>query len=111
MASRAVRKQLGEPSVQRRRGAKLASVQPYLVRVSCIFHNSQQLSCKIFQDISHSSKMQAEERHQRIEKYLQRVEFASLEELAKHVGASVSTVRRDLTTLDAAKTLKRTHGG
>ena len=55
--------------------------------------------------------MQAGERHQRIEKYLQRVEFASLEELAKHVGASVSTVRRDVTTLDAAKTLKRTHGG
>ena len=55
--------------------------------------------------------MQAEERHQRIEKYLQRVEFASLEELAKHVGASVSTVRRDLTILDATGTLKRTHGG
>lgn len=55
--------------------------------------------------------MQAEERHQRIEKYLQRVEFASLEELAKHVGASVSTVRRDLTVLDAGGTLKRTHGG
>ena len=55
--------------------------------------------------------MQAEERHQKIEKYLQRVEFASLEELAKHVGASVSTVRRDVTTLDAGKALKRTHGG
>ncbi len=55
--------------------------------------------------------MQAEERHQKIEKYLQRVEFASLEELAKYVGASVSTVRRDVSVLNAAGTLKRTHGG
>jgi len=55
--------------------------------------------------------MQAEERHQKIEKYLQRVEFASLEELSKYVGSSVSTVRRDVTILNAAGTLKRTHGG
>src|ERR1044071_4128740 len=55
--------------------------------------------------------MQAEERQQRIEHYLSKVEFASLEELAKHVSASVSTVRRDLTLLEATGTLKRTHGG
>lgn len=55
--------------------------------------------------------MTAEERQKRIEVYLQRVEFASLEELSKHVNASLSTVRRDLTTLEAAGTLKRTHGG
>lgn len=55
--------------------------------------------------------MQAEERQQRIEEYLQRVEFASLEELAKQVGASPSTVRRDLSVLEGAGTVRRTHGG
>jgi DeoR family transcriptional regulator, fructose operon transcriptional repressor len=55
--------------------------------------------------------MTAEERKHRIEAYLQDVEFASLEELARHVEASVSTVRRDLTVLEAAGGLKRTHGG
>ncbi len=55
--------------------------------------------------------MTAEERKHRIEAYLQRVEFASLEELAQHVEASTSTVRRDLTTLEAAGNLRRTHGG
>jgi DeoR family fructose operon transcriptional repressor len=55
--------------------------------------------------------VQAEERQQRIDEYLQKVEFASLEELAKEVDASTSTVRRDLTILEAAGALKRTHGG
>lgn len=55
--------------------------------------------------------MSSEERQKRIETYLQKVEFASLEELAKHVDASVSTVRRDLTALEATGTVKRTHGG
>jgi DeoR family transcriptional regulator, fructose operon transcriptional repressor len=55
--------------------------------------------------------MQAEERQKHIGDYLQKVEFASLEELAKHVDASVSTVRRDLTLLEATGSLKRTHGG
>jgi len=55
--------------------------------------------------------MTAEERKHRIEAYLQEVEFAALEDLAKHVGSSVSTVRRDLTVLEAAGNLKRTHGG
>ncbi len=55
--------------------------------------------------------MQAEERQQRIGEYLQKVEFASLEEIASQVLASVSTVRRDLTVLEAAGHLRRTHGG
>ena len=55
--------------------------------------------------------MTADERKHRLEAYLQQVEFASLEDLAKHVGSSVSTVRRDLTVLEAAGNLKRTHGG
>ena len=55
--------------------------------------------------------MTAEERKYRIETYLQKVEFASLEELSQHVESSVSTVRRDLTALEAAGTVRRTHGG
>lgn len=55
--------------------------------------------------------MQAEERQKRIEDYLIKVEFASLEELARHVGASSSTVRRDLTLLEGAGNIRRTHGG
>ena len=55
--------------------------------------------------------MSAEERQKRIETYLKQVEFASLEELAKQVNASVSTVRRDLTLMETTGTLKRTHGG
>ncbi|MCO5053012.1 MAG: DeoR/GlpR family DNA-binding transcription regulator [Verrucomicrobiae bacterium] len=55
--------------------------------------------------------MTAEERKHRLEAYLQEVEFAALEDLAKYVGSSVSTVRRDLTALETAGTVKRTHGG
>jgi len=55
--------------------------------------------------------MQAEERQIRIEAYLQKVEFASLDELAEVVDASVSTVRRDVTSLEANGNIKRTHGG
>ena len=55
--------------------------------------------------------MTADERKHRIEAYLQRVEFASLEELSQHVEASVSTVRRDLSVLEGAGNLRRTHGG
>jgi DeoR family fructose operon transcriptional repressor len=55
--------------------------------------------------------MTAEERKHRIEAYLQRVEFASLEELSRHVETSISTVRRDLTALETGGTLRRTHGG
>jgi DeoR/GlpR family transcriptional regulator of sugar metabolism len=55
--------------------------------------------------------MTAEERKHRLEAYLQQVEFASLEDLAKHVGSSVSTVRRDLTAMEGGGNVKRTHGG
>jgi len=55
--------------------------------------------------------MQPEERQHRIGEYLQTVEFAGLEDISKHVGASVSTVRRDLSVLEATGTIKRTHGG
>lgn len=55
--------------------------------------------------------MSADERQKRIEEYLQKAEFASLEELSAHVGASISTVRRDLTALEASGNVKRTHGG
>jgi DeoR/GlpR family transcriptional regulator of sugar metabolism len=55
--------------------------------------------------------MTSEERKHRLESYLQEVEFASLEDLAKHVGSSVSTVRRDLTAMESGGTVKRTHGG
>src|SRR5260221_962543 len=55
--------------------------------------------------------MQAQERQKRIEAYLQKVEFASLEELAAHVDASSSTVRRDLSLLESGGNVQRTHGG
>lgn len=55
--------------------------------------------------------MQPEERQSRIESYLQKAEFASLEELAQHVGVSVSSVRRDLGILESLGTIRRTHGG
>jgi len=55
--------------------------------------------------------MQPEARQHRIAEYLQKVEFASLEEIAQQVGASVSTVRRDLSVLEAAGNMRRTHGG
>lgn len=55
--------------------------------------------------------MQPEERQKRIAEYLQKVEFASLDELAEHVDASVSTTRRDLTVLEGGGNIRRTHGG
>ena len=55
--------------------------------------------------------MQAEERQQRISEFLQKAEFASLEEIARHVDASVSTIRRDVTLLETVGTVRRTHGG
>jgi DeoR family transcriptional regulator, fructose operon transcriptional repressor len=55
--------------------------------------------------------MQSEERQTKIEAYLQKVEFASLEELAQAFGASVSTIRRDLTSLEERGVARRTHGG
>lgn len=55
--------------------------------------------------------MTAEERQKRIAEYLQTAEFASLEELANHVLASISTVRRDVIELAVVGTVARTHGG
>ena len=55
--------------------------------------------------------MQAEERQFLIEQHLQKVEFASLEELSEKVDVSISTVRRDLTLLETRGTIRRTHGG
>jgi DeoR family transcriptional regulator, fructose operon transcriptional repressor len=55
--------------------------------------------------------MQPEERQKRIQQFLARAEFASLEELAAHVSASPSTVRRDLNLLEEGGTIRRTHGG
>jgi DeoR family transcriptional regulator, fructose operon transcriptional repressor len=55
--------------------------------------------------------MQSEERQKRIREHLERVEFASLEDLARQVSASLSTVRRDLNSLETAGAVRRTHGG
>ena len=55
--------------------------------------------------------MKAEERQKKIKEYLQEAEFASLEELARHVLTSVSTVRRDVTDLESEGIVRRTHGG
>lgn len=55
--------------------------------------------------------MQAAERQSKLETYLLKAEFASLEELAQHVGVSVSTVRRDLAALEGHSSVRRTHGG
>lgn len=55
--------------------------------------------------------MTSAERQSKIEGYLQTAEFASLEELARHVGVSVSTVRRDVDAMAEGGLLRRTHGG
>ena len=73
------------------------NVNKYLAKYSKIFHIL--------------SQMTSDERKYRIESYLQKVEFASLEELAKHVESSISTVRRDLTSLESTGSVRRTHGG
>jgi len=72
-------------------------------------------SIKLLQTLPHSFKfapvMQAEERQIRIAEYLQKMEFASLDELSELVDASSSTVRRDLTLLESKGAVRRTHGG
>ena len=73
------------------------TVKIFLAKYSIIFHNR--------------SEMQPEARQKRIQDYLNRVEFASLDELAQAVEASVSTVRRDVAALALAGSLRRTHGG
>lgn len=55
--------------------------------------------------------MTAEERRSQLEAHLNKVEFATLEELAKLVDTSISTVRRDLDALEATSSIRRIHGG
>src|SRR5438128_8795736 len=69
------------------------------------------ISCTLFQNLPKFIQMQPEARQQRIWAYLQKVEFASLEDIARQVDASVSTVRRDVSSLEAAGQIRRTHGG
>src|SRR5262245_22417269 len=73
----------------------------------------QRFGFRFFQNLPHTSTqlMPPEERQAKIEAYLQRAEFSSLEELAQHVGVSVSTVRRDVAALHERGVVKRTHGG
>jgi DeoR/GlpR family transcriptional regulator of sugar metabolism len=52
-----------------------------------------------------------EERRQRVIDLLSRRGFMALDELARTIEASESTIRRDLTFLDRQGILKRTHGG
>ena len=55
--------------------------------------------------------MLSERRQKLIEEYLIEVEFASLEELSEKLDVSISTVRRDLTQIEARGHIRRTHGG
>ncbi|SMF69076.1 transcriptional regulator, DeoR family [Tistlia consotensis] len=51
------------------------------------------------------------QRQAMILEHLQQSQAASLQELSKSIGASVSTIRRDLDELQARGYLERTHGG
>src|SRR5438105_3524860 len=75
------------------------------------FERLSNISCKIFQYASDLIKMPPEQRQHKIAEYLQEVEFAALEEIASQVGASVSTIRRDLAVLEVSGNFQRTHGG
>lgn len=66
---------------------------------------------KYFKIFQNPPNMQPELRQQKLEEFLQKVEFASLNELAQEVGASTSTIRRDLSLLESSGTILRTHGG
>ena len=55
--------------------------------------------------------MTADERQKRIFDYLQQVEFASLDDLSTQLDVSVSTVRRDVSSLEESGKVRRTHGG
>jgi predicted DNA-binding transcriptional regulator YafY len=67
-----------------------------------ILEDTSTFFLQILPKYSKSLPMTATERQKRIEEYLQRAEFASLEELSAHVQASISTVRRDLTSLESS---------
>lgn len=55
--------------------------------------------------------MLPEARRQQLLDVITRRGFATLEDLVQSTGASESTIRRDLETLDLAGAIKRTHGG
>jgi DeoR family fructose operon transcriptional repressor len=55
--------------------------------------------------------MLAETRRKRLMELITNQGFATLEELVRGLGVSESTVRRDLEALDAAGSIRRTHGG
>jgi DeoR family fructose operon transcriptional repressor len=55
--------------------------------------------------------MLPEPRRRRLMELISRQGFATLEELARILAVSESTVRRDLEVLDLAGSVKRTHGG
>ena len=63
------------------------------------------------QKVLKKSSRQIKKRRLRIERYLRRKGIASLEEVAKVVGISLSTVRRDLDFMAEEGIVKRTHGG
>ena len=51
------------------------------------------------------------ERQERVLDFLRERKTAELEELARHLNVSASTIRRDLDTLEQRGLLQRTHGG
>ncbi len=55
--------------------------------------------------------MHSEARRARLAAHLRLTEFASLGELVREAGTSVSTLRRDLLALESSGLIKRTHGG
>lgn len=63
------------------------------------------------QRVLKKSAIKIKERRLLIERYLRRKKIASLEDIARIVGISLSTVRRDLNDLAEEGILKRTHGG
>jgi DeoR/GlpR family transcriptional regulator of sugar metabolism len=62
-------------------------------------------------DTSNMEGMLPAERRQRLLDWFERNVAASNQELAKLLGASVSTIRRDLDALDGEGLVRRTHGG
>lgn len=62
-------------------------------------------------DVQASEDMLPAERRQKILDWFEENVAASNQELARLVGASVSTIRRDLDQLDSQGLVRRTHGG
>src|SRR5271157_2064961 len=55
--------------------------------------------------------MLGEERRSRLLERVRNLQFASLPQLVEHLGASESTIRRDLELLEEQGMTRRTHGG